>query len=68
MFDIFLVKNAQNIDSYCPKLGQIRGKLDAYVEAAFSQTDAYDDAVSILDRYTSKCSADLHDLNKAQII
>jgi len=45
---------------------KIREKLDAYLEAALSQTAAYDDAVSVLDRYTSRCSADMRDLSKAQ--
>jgi len=45
----------------------IRAKLDAYLDAADDQTTAFGDAVAVLNGYTSKCTADRNDLNRAQL-
>jgi len=44
----------------------IRAKLDAYLDAADDQAAAFGDAVVVLNDYTSKCTADINDLNRAQ--
>jgi len=43
----------------------IREKLDAYLDAADSQQSAMVEAISVLEDYTAKCTADFTDLKRA---
>jgi len=45
----------------------IRDKLDAYLDAADSQTTAFTEAVAVLDGYSSKCTADFTELKHAHV-
>jgi hypothetical protein len=45
----------------------IRQKLDAYLEAAETHNQAFTDAMTVLDDYTTKCAADFASLKHAQM-